>query len=116
MSDRVFDPVSFVKARRAQQAADLANGDVTSIINMIAGLQQQVADLTDALALTAGEVTTLTTHLSTTDGNVTALTTQLSTTNGNVTALTTTYGLHTHGYGDVDNLGVTLNKTTSIPA
>lgn len=87
MQKRQIDQVSFVKARKAYQIAALANGDISSLVDMIAGLQQQVADLIDALA----------------------------TTNGNVTALTNTYNAHDHGYTDVDNLAATLNKTTSTP-
>lgn len=100
--EKISSSALFVKARRAQQSADLANGDVTSILDMIAGLQQQVADLTDALALT--------------DERVAELTTQLSTTNENAAALAGAYELHTHSYTDVDNPGVTTTKITTTPA
>lgn len=101
MKDRVFDPVSFVKARRAQQTANLANGDITFVLNMIEGLQQQVADLTDALALS--------------DETAVALASRLVTAEEIVAALTNTYGLHAHAYTDVDNLAVTTNKITGTP-
>lgn len=84
MQKRQIDQVSFLKARKAQQLAALANGDVSSLLDMIAGLQQQVADLTDAQAATAT----------------------------NVSNLTTAFNAHTHPYTDVDNLGATLNKNT----
>lgn len=85
MDKRKIDQVSFIKARKAQQLAALANGDVSSLLDMIAGLQQQVADLTDAQDVT----------------------------NTNVTNLTNAFNTHTHPYTDVDNLGTTLNKNTA---
>lgn len=47
----MMDPhtqAAFMKARSAQEAAAIANGDISGLIDLIHGLQQQVADLTDA--------------------------------------------------------------------
>lgn len=93
--EKISSSALFVKARRAQQSADFANGDVAAILDTIAGLQQQVADLTDALALTNERVTELTTQL---------------------TALSGAHELHTHSYTDVDNIGATITKITTTPA
>lgn len=49
MDDRKIDYVSFVRAREAQDAAAIANGDISSVMTMISGMQQQLSDLTDAV-------------------------------------------------------------------
>lgn len=41
---------AFVKARAAQEAAALANGDVSSIINSINGIAQQLSDLINTVS------------------------------------------------------------------
>jgi len=40
---RISSSALFVKARAAQEAADLANRDITPILEMIAALQEQIA-------------------------------------------------------------------------
>jgi hypothetical protein len=40
-----IDQVSFLKARKAQKSADIANGDITPIIEIISALQEQVANM-----------------------------------------------------------------------
>jgi hypothetical protein len=79
-----IDIVSFTRARKAQQTANLANGDVSSLLTQIASLQSQFTTLSNAHTILSN----------------------------NFTALQNTYTTHTHPYTDVDNLGVTLNKTT----
>ena len=98
---RAIDVVSFVKARRAQQTADMANGNMTPIINMISALQQQVSDLTDALAVSNGKIVDLTAGI--------------NSANVKISELLASHNLHTHSYVDVDNMGVEISKTTSKP-
>jgi len=40
-----FDPISFVKARRAQQTTDAAVGDFSAFIAQVKALQQTIATL-----------------------------------------------------------------------
>jgi len=44
---RKIDVVSFVKARKAQNTADLASGDVSSLVAQIASLQSQFTTLSN---------------------------------------------------------------------
>lgn len=85
MEERKIDQISFTKARKAQQMAALASGDISSLVTMISALQQQVGDLINAQSATDTAVANL----------------------------TTAYNAHVHNYTDVDNLAVVLNKTTS---
>lgn len=85
---RQFDVVSFVKARRAQQTANIANGDITLLLDAIEALQSQVLSMSNAL--TAAQTT--------------------------IDNLSNTYDAHVHGYTDIDQAGTVLNKSTDIPS
>jgi peptidoglycan hydrolase CwlO-like protein len=41
--------VSFTKARKAQNMAALANGDISSLVNSITQMQQQISDMSDQI-------------------------------------------------------------------
>lgn len=94
MSIRKIDTVSFVKARKAQTTADLANGDITSLVTQLSSLQSQFTTLSDDLNAAQNTIETLQDDLS---------------------ALQSAYNTHVHGYTDVDNTGITLNKSTGTP-
>lgn len=76
MSRKTFDPISFVRARKAEQMAIVSMDDIALLLADIEDLQ--------------GRCTTL-------EGQVLALLT------------------HIHSYTDIDNVGTTLNKTTTAP-
>jgi len=78
---------ALVTAKRAEIKADLGNGDISSILSSITGLQNQV------LAIQNDYDVLLAAH----------------------NTLLAAYNLHKHGYTDVDNLATTLNKITSTP-
>lgn len=87
--------VNFVKARKAQQTAELAAGDVSTLQTQITSLQSQFTTLSNDLLAAQNTIATLQSDLS---------------------ALQSAYAAHTHAYTDVDNTGATLNKTTGTPA
>lgn len=91
---RISNTVSFVKARRAEQAVALNTGDVTS-------LQQQIASM-------VSQYTTLSNGVSAMQQQIVSLQQQINT-------LSQAYEAHTHGYSDTDSTGAVINKTTSVP-
>ena len=46
---RKIDLVSFTKARKAQNMAELASGDVSSILSTLTSMQQQISDQSDQI-------------------------------------------------------------------
>ena len=85
---RKIDVVSFIKARKAQQQAALASGDVTSLMQALNTLQGQFIDLADIVLAQDAEIT----------------------------ALQEAFNLHKHNYTDIDQLGAVQNKQTDIPS
>lgn len=99
---RLFDAVSFVRARKAQSTANLATGDIGSLVSMVSALQVQLGDTMNTLgALELSHAALRSEH----DALLLAH-----------NALQSAYATHTHGYADVDNTGTTINKTTGTPA
>lgn len=46
---RKIDLVSFIKARKAQNMAAISSGDITSILDTISAMQQQISDQSDQI-------------------------------------------------------------------
>ena len=85
-----FDPISFVKARRAQQTADAVGGDFTAFIAQVKALQQTIATLEMTLNTLQNDFNTLENDFNT---------------------LKNRYNQHTHGYTYSD----TTSHVTTTP-
>jgi len=95
------EAAAIVLARLTNEKVAINNGDISSILSSIQSLQQQILDLSSIIDSLGADVVTLA-H-------------SIDATNNRLTATVNEFNAHVHAYTDVDNLAVTLNKTTSTP-
>lgn len=123
------EAVAIVLARLTNEKVAINNGDISSLISSIQAISKQMFDLNNALFEANKNIAALEESIAITNGNIEAIERSLSSTNDNTTALERSIALadsnietlknrfdgHTHSYGDIDNLAVLINKTTSAP-